>query len=346
MKNKNHVITSHNVEQEGQKSIRSDVVIHNKLGNSETCLGLRHWRLLSNLKNSFSKPVRNDMNNKNKLDCFAFARNDAINKNIKTLVPQCLNALLIPLKKKAAFTLTEGATHVGLPPTKVKFAFTLAEVLITLGIIGVVAAITIPGLINNYKAQRLRSQFLESYSIVQQVFKQMESDDISLNPADYPTNSFYKVFMRYLQAPTNCTNQMFSKVCYGASGGSSANSPYKTFDGNSDVNPRIFDDGEILLQNGMLLLIENNAEGANSDRLWISVDLNGYKTPPNRWGYDLFTFQFVEGELKTMGQDGTDYTDMNVFCNEKSKSYYNGITCAQKAKTDTDYFKSVVKSVK
>ena len=31
MKNKKHVITSHNVEQEGKKSTQSDVVIHNKL---------------------------------------------------------------------------------------------------------------------------------------------------------------------------------------------------------------------------------------------------------------------------------------------------------------------------
>ena len=38
-----------------------------------------------------------------------------------------------------------------------KKAFTLAEILITLGIIGVVAAITIPGLITTYKAHQLRS---------------------------------------------------------------------------------------------------------------------------------------------------------------------------------------------
>ena len=40
---------------------QSDVVIPNKLDNGETCQGLRHWRLFSNLKNNFSKPVRNDM---------------------------------------------------------------------------------------------------------------------------------------------------------------------------------------------------------------------------------------------------------------------------------------------
>ena len=47
---------------------------------------------------------------------------------------------------------------------KMYFGFTLAEVLITLGIIGVVAAITIPALINNYRAAKLKSQFLKSYS--------------------------------------------------------------------------------------------------------------------------------------------------------------------------------------
>ena len=66
-----------------------------------------------------------------------------------------------------------------------KFGFTLAEVLITLGIIGVVAAITIPSLINNYKAKKLRSQFLKSYSVVQQAFKLMEADDVSLDPSTY-----------------------------------------------------------------------------------------------------------------------------------------------------------------
>ena len=77
---------------------------------------------------------------------------------------------------------------------RIKTGFTLAEVLITLGIIGVVAAITIPNLIANYKAQRLRSKFLKSYSTVQQVFKQMEADDVSLNPDDYGASTFYRTF--------------------------------------------------------------------------------------------------------------------------------------------------------
>ena len=83
-------------------------------------------------------------------------------------------------------------------------AFTLAEVLITLGIIGVVAALTIPSLIAAHKAHRLRAQFLKSYSTVQQVFKQMEADDVSLDPSTYPSRTFYKTFMKYLQTPFDC----------------------------------------------------------------------------------------------------------------------------------------------
>ena len=49
-------------------------------------------------------------------------------------------------RKRCAFTLAEGATHVGNSNIDRKAAFTLAEVLITLGIIGIVAAITIPSL--------------------------------------------------------------------------------------------------------------------------------------------------------------------------------------------------------
>ena len=55
---------------------------------------------------------------------------------------------------RKGFTLLEGAMQIDIPPTKERFAFTLAEVLITLGIIGIVAAMTIPNLIFNYKVKR------------------------------------------------------------------------------------------------------------------------------------------------------------------------------------------------
>ncbi len=49
-----------------------------------------------------------------------------------------------------------------------KFGFTLAEVLITLGIIGVVAAMPIPTLIANTNSAKFRSQFKKSISTLNQ----------------------------------------------------------------------------------------------------------------------------------------------------------------------------------
>ena len=48
-----------------------------------------------------------------------------------------------------------------------RFAFTLAEVLITLGIIGVVSAITLPTVINNQKMKSYEVGFKKQYSVIQ-----------------------------------------------------------------------------------------------------------------------------------------------------------------------------------
>lgn len=58
-----------------------------------------------------------------------------------------------------------------------KQGFTLSEVLITLGIIGVVAAITLPTLIQNYQKTVWVNQLKESYSILSQGFQKMLADD-------------------------------------------------------------------------------------------------------------------------------------------------------------------------
>ena len=46
-------------------------------------------------------------------------------------------------------------------------AFTLAEVLITLGIIGVVASMTLPALINQTRAKELQTGLKKAYSVLQ-----------------------------------------------------------------------------------------------------------------------------------------------------------------------------------
>lgn len=67
-----------------------------------------------------------------------------------------------------------------------KKGFTLAEVLITLGIIGVVAAITLPMIIAKYKDKVLVSQAKRSYSII--------SNAMLKAKADYNFNSYGDFF--------------------------------------------------------------------------------------------------------------------------------------------------------
>ncbi len=223
-----------------------------------------------------------------------------------------------------------------------KFAFTLAEVLITLGIIGVVAAMTIPNLMNTYKAKRLQTQFLKTYSVVQQAFKQMEADDVSLDPSTYDRheNPFYNIFKQYFKGVTYCKSS--SKACYSLQ---DVQGGYKNLTGNSKLASTYFDDCQFVLPDGTLINIDSPYIPGVS-RVWVMPDINGYNNPPNRLGYDLFVFEFKDGELRTMGSEGTMYSDMDKYCSLTSSEALNGMACSHKAKTDTDYFKWVVKNVK
>ena len=60
-------------------------------------------------------------------------------------------------------------------------AFTLAEVLITLGIIGVVAAMTLPTLINNYNKAVAVAKLQKAYSAMNQAFKMAEVKYVNIN---------------------------------------------------------------------------------------------------------------------------------------------------------------------
>ena len=57
-----------------------------------------------------------------------------------------------------------------------KKAFTLAEVLITLGIIGIVAAMTLPALMADYRAKELEVRFKKAYSTIWNIHMRMIND--------------------------------------------------------------------------------------------------------------------------------------------------------------------------
>ena len=225
--------------------------------------------------------------------------------------------------------------------------FTLAEVLITLGIVGIVAAITLPNLIYDYKAKQLKSKFYKTYSIIQQVFKDMEAEGDSGDPFTYPSATFYKVFGKYLTGATDCKNKTDKENCYQHS--NIGNKKYRTFSGETfNGSAGLFDEGQLLLQDGTLLLFEQYNGGRSDYHCFIAADLNGINNPPNIFGYDVFVFQFLDGEIVPVGYKNTGgitwpLTDLSKTCNETSNNNLNGWGCAQLAATDADYFKKIVR---
>ena len=70
-----------------------------------------------------------------------------------------------------------------------RVAFTLAEVLITLGIIGVVAAMTIPNLVNTYKEKVRVSKVKKAYSVLANAYNLAKSEYGSIEQWDLPEPS-------------------------------------------------------------------------------------------------------------------------------------------------------------
>lgn len=66
-----------------------------------------------------------------------------------------------------------------------KCAFTLAEVLITLGIIGIVAAMTLPTLVGNYQKAQTINQLKKAYSEINQAIRMAESEHGTIDSWDF-----------------------------------------------------------------------------------------------------------------------------------------------------------------
>ena len=228
-----------------------------------------------------------------------------------------------------------------------KCAFTLAEVLITLGIIGIVAAITIPNLISNYKAKILRTQFLKTYSTLAQTIKLMENDDVSTDLMNYPTGTRHTTLAKYMTNTTICSGYITesSKTpdgCYDYKI-RDYDDGYKFLTSNGIVADGIYNDGQLMLPTGALIFFDDCPKGEGYKGCRIYVDINGLKQP-NRMGYDFFAFEVLDGTLYPVGGPKTDYLNKND-CNF-DESGQKGFTCAQKAMSDSDYFKRVVHKIK
>lgn len=92
------------------------------------------------------------------------------------------------------------------PPRKCEVAFTLAEVLITLGIIGIVATLTMPQLLGNFEKKRNVTTLKKAYSDLHQYVKAFDyENDCDANFSNCAPNDgeFVYKFARFLQDKQN-----------------------------------------------------------------------------------------------------------------------------------------------
>lgn len=98
-----------------------------------------------------------------------------------------------------------------------KLGFTLAEVLITLGIIGIVAQMTIPTLINSVNDQVYKTSYKKAFSELSQALMQATSDGAlesatGLYDAAHMNN--YKTIMSYFKTIKTCYNLTDNSACW------------------------------------------------------------------------------------------------------------------------------------
>jgi len=250
---------------------------------------------------------------------------------------------------KNAFTLA-GTTHVAIFDNGRRNAFTLAEVLITLGIIGVVAAMTMPTLIQSGRNQALNTGLQKAYSTLNQALTMYENDNGWPVTSALGRHELKPILMKYIKSVKDCG--------YGSGDGDKACMPnkayvsdpdsykdiYKTFKGKNNIYYSHFDDGQFVMNDSMFVMIEN-AGTAGGNLIYISVDVNGFNKKPNRLGQDLFMFQIDNnGKFLPMGAQGTTYySETDDYCSLTSDSNMNGVGCTVKALSDKDFFQKLPK---
>ena len=177
---------------------------------------------------------------------------------------------------------------------KKKFAFTLAEVLITLGIIGIVAAMTIPTLIAKVQKQQIESQIRENYSSIVQAMKMAENDDVgAINNLGVNLSSNKTWFETFL-APY----MKFEQVCYSTGGCWHKYGVVKTLKGSVPTYETKVGESDSLIGYVGIALAFRTAKGA-----YFNIDASGITATHDLFGVDATnnTIQFyvdVNGDKK------------------------------------------------
>ena len=184
-------------------------------------------------------------------------------------------------------------------------AFTLAEVLITLAIIGVIAAISVPSLIQKTNDEQLKVAFKKEYAVLNQAAGAILFDEAGGtflgfggnvnvgNYEDFLANSFsnhIKVIKKcYENASTSCWHGFYSDNLKWYDGTTGTTSPHinEIFSHTS----MIVNDGALVSFGGghHLAACTGTLPNVTSSKYcdFVSIDVNGFKKP-NQYGKDIF----------------------------------------------------------
>lgn len=191
--------------------------------------------------------------------------------------------------------------------TKTKFAFTLAEVLITLGIIGIVAAMTMPMLLAKWNEAATVSKVKKFYSTMSNAMIRIVDENGTLDTWDYqnPSDTVNSTpnsqmmgdkFAPHLKVLKNCGLQSncMLVVDYRHMNGV----VWRTY---SNYRDRFY--YKLILNDGSHLIIKSqgkeckmNHGGYRNTCGYILYDVNGGKEP-NMMGKDLFVFEILKNSI-------------------------------------------------
>lgn len=171
-------------------------------------------------------------------------------------------------------------------------AFTLAEVLVTLGVIGVVSAMTMPVLIGKYQEKQTVVRLKKAYTLVSQAYLRIVNDDggiLSLENRD--PLKLMENFGKYLK---------YTKVC-GYEKGCFPNVMYKSVKGGDYT---IWEDKEkrtrAILADGTAIMynVDSGDNNFTDEGIigQIYVDINGFRGP-NQLGKDFFYFYISRNNI-------------------------------------------------
>ena len=219
-----------------------------------------------------------------------------------------------------------------------KYGFTLAEVLITLVIIGVVAALTIPVTVAKYREQQTIQTLKATYSSFAQALKRAEAENGPVGAWDLVApdsrTGAWNIYNNIAPALSILKECGQSSDCFG--------DDYLTLTGEiSTLQPKNHPcTVRGMLNNGVSFAVWSNGTCDGGMCGFIDVDINGYKTP-NRFGYDYFAFKITNNGLIPYGINNSE---ISFRCSVNSTNRENGKACSAWVlyKNNFDYKKRAV----